>query len=200
MKKIQSIKVIEIKRTFLVAEHIRRYKNKKDYLGKIDRQQLATKLQKAKEKILSLTEEKLDSRISVYPKRLLAFNSCKWYLGTFKPSEVGVWRRAGKLPLEWTNDSLEETAKHVKKAILIKSKKLKSRAKSTINNMIDINTDINQNEKYLLPIVFKGGFGTKGRRRLKKKMVGDIDDGCMRSISLTIMGVKNIKAYLGFPK
>ena len=38
-----------------------------------------------------------------------------------------------------------------------------------------------------------------GRKRLKRKMKGDIDDGCMRSIALTIKGAKTIKAYIGIP-
>lgn len=78
-------------------------------------------------------------------------------------------------------------------------KKLKSRASAVIPNILKINVDIIQNEKYLLPIVFKGGSGTRGRRRLKNKMKGDIDDGCMRSIAMTINGAQKIKAYIGFP-
>lgn len=201
MKKIKSVKSIEIKRAFLIADHIRRSKEKKDYLGKIDKQQFVHKLKVAKAKILALPEGKLDLLISeTFPKRLTAFDSSDWYIGTFKSSEVGVWRRAGELPLEWTNDSLEETAKAVSKAIISKSKKFKNRAKSTIPNILEINVDIIQKEKYLFPIVFEGNTGTKGRRRLKKKMQGNIDDGCMRSIALVIKGVKEIKGYLGFPK
>ena len=57
-----------------------------------------------------------------------------------------------------------------------------------------------QKEKYLLPIIFEGGKGTRGRKRLKRQMKGDIDDGCMRSIALTISGVDRIKAYIGIDK
>lgn len=117
-----------------------------------------------------------------------------------RPSEVGVWRRAGKLPLDWTNGSLEETAKHVENALTKNSERLVSRAKHAVANILKINVNIIQKEKYLLPIIFKGGTGTKGRRRLKVKMAGDIDDGCIRSIALTINGAKKIKAYIGFPK
>ena len=198
MKLLRKVKPIEVKRTYLIGDHIRRSDKKKDFLGQINKQQFNNKLQKAKKRILSLPEKKLNTMISkTYVKRLIAFDTCDWYIGTFKPSEVGVWRRAGKLPLEWTNDSLKETARHVSEAIAKKSKKLKSRAKAVIPNILKTNIDIIQGEQYLLPIVFEEGIGTRGRRRLKKKMKGDIDDGCMRSIALTIRGAKNIKAYIG---
>lgn len=204
MDKIKRVKTIEVKRTYLIAGNIRRSdkeKTKKDYLGKIDKDTFLKKLKTAKSKILKLKEEDLDKMIaSTYVKRLVAFNNSDWYIGTFKPSEVGVWRRAGTLPLEWTNKSLEETAKYVSKGINNKSKKLVKRAQSAIPNILDINVNLIQKEKYLLPIVFKGGTGTRGRKRLKSKMAGDIDDGCMRSIALTIAGAKKINAYLGFPK
>ena len=201
MKRIKRVKAIEVKRTYLIADAIRRSEQKKDFLGKIDLREFHTKLHRAKKKILALPEKKLDAMIAkTYVKRLIAFDTAHWYVGTFSPSEVGVWRRAGALPLEWTNDSLKETAKHVTKAIARNSKRLRGRAKSVIPNLLRTNIDIIQDEKYLLPIVFQGGTGTNGRRRLKKKMKGDIDDGCMRSIALTVHGAKNIKGYLGFVK
>ena len=54
-----------------------------------------------------------------------------------------------------------------------------------------------QKEKYLFPVVLPGG--TMGRKGLKK-MKGDIDDGCMRSIALAISGKKKIKMYIGKKK
>ena len=201
MKKLKRVPAIEAKRTYLIADAIRRSESKKDFLGKIDASEWQTKLRSAKKKILALPEKKLDAMIAkTYVRRLHAFNSSNWYIGTFTPDEVGVWRRAGNLPLEWTNDSLKETARHVQRAIATKSRRLKSRAKSVVPNLLRINVDLIQDEKYLLPIVYEVDTGTKGRRRLKKKMKGDIDDGCMRSIALTINGAKKIKAYLGFPK
>jgi len=200
MKKIKAVDGIEVKRTYLIADFVRRSEGKKDFLSKLNKQQFTNKLQKAKKIILSFPEKKLNAMIAkTYAKRLVAFDTCDWYVGTFRPAEVGVWRRAGKLPHEWTNGSLVETAQHVLRAITLKSKKLKSRARAVIPNILKINIDIIQNEKYLLPIVFKGGTGTRGRRRLKNQMKGDIDDGCMRSIALTIRGAKTIKAYIGFP-
>lgn len=200
MKIIRPVKNIEVKRAYLISDVVRRSNSKKDFLGKMTVQQFKNKTTKAKKEILVLPEKVLNTMIAkTYTKRLVAFDTCDWYLGTFKATEVGVWRRAGKLPLEWTNGSLKETATYVSKAIATKSGKLRSRAKSAISSILQTNINLIQNEIYLLPIVFKGNTGTKGRKRLKRKMKGDIDDGCMRSIALTIHGVKNIKAYLGFP-
>ena len=200
MEKIKPVDALEVKRTYLISDLARRSDNKKDFLGKINERQFQKKLSKAKKEVLKLPEKILNAMIAkTYTKRLVAFDVCDWYIGTFKPSEVGVWRRAGKLPLEWTNGSLEETAKFVSLALESKSKKLKSRAKAVIPNILKTNISLIQSEKYLFPIVFKGDTGTRGRRRLKRKMNGDIDDGCMRSIALTISGAKTIKAYIGFP-
>ena len=66
--------------------------------------------------------------------------------------------------------------------------------------MLATNVRLLQSEKYLLPIIFKSGTGTLGRRGLKRVMKGDIDDGCMRSIALAVSGKKVIRAYIGFPK
>jgi hypothetical protein len=66
--------------------------------------------------------------------------------------------------------------------------------------MLATNVEMLQGEKYLLPIIFKGGTGTRGRHGLKRIMKGDIDDGCMRSIALAVSGTKVIRVYIGFPK
>ena len=76
----------------------------------------------------------------------------------------------------------------------------KMRAAKAVKGMLETNVGLIQSEKYLYPIVFKGGTGTNGRKGLKKKMRGDIDDGCMRSIALVINGAKTIKVYFGTPR
>jgi len=103
------------------------------------------------------------------------------------------------LPLGWTNGSLFETAEKVKIALDKKSKILKRRAKHSIPNILKIKDHLLQKEKYLFPIVFKTDIGTQGRKRLKRKMKGDIDDGCMRSIALAISGKNPITVYFGLP-
>jgi hypothetical protein len=115
-------------------------------------------------------------------------------------NEIGVWKKAGDLPLSWTNGSLKNTADKVRDALKENKKMLKKRARRAIRNMLETNIGILQSEKYLLPIIFKGGTGTCGRRGLKRVMRGDIDDGCMRSIALAVHGAKAIRAYIGFPK
>ncbi len=213
MKKIKKVNALEVKRCFVVSQLIRKQKIHKSsvkslslkahtrFLKSISFLEFKHKLKIVKQKVLSMSEKELDKIIkNEYKKRFLAFNNSIWYIGEVVPSEVGVWRRAGKLPLEWTNGSLKETAKKVKYAIETKSKLLVNRAKYAISGILEVNINHIQKQKYLLPIIFKGDTGTKGRRRLKKKMAGDIDDGCMRSIALTISGAKKIKAYIGFPK
>jgi len=135
-----------------------------------------------------------------WPRRVHAYNVSHWYLGKVKTSEVGVWKGAGGLPLSWTNGSLKDTADKVRRALGKNSKSLKKRARYAISNMIATNVGMLQSEKYLLPIIFKGGTGTRGRRGFKRVMNGDIDDGCMRTIALAVHGVKVIRAYIGFPK
>lgn len=116
------------------------------------------------------------------------------------PSELGVWTRAGGLPLRWTNKSLAETAEKVTRGFKRKSKSIKRRPKHAIPSILKIKDHLEQKEKYLYPIVFKTDTGTKGRKRLKKKMKGDIDDGCMRSIAMAMSGRKSITVYFGIPK
>ncbi len=148
-----------------------------------------------------MTNKQLNKHISPdWPRRLHGYDSSAWYLGEIKPSEVGVWKRAGDLPLSWTNGSLKDTADKVREALARNSKKLARRARRAVSNMLATNVSMLQSEKYLLPIIFKGGTGTLGRRGLKHVTKCDIDDGCMRSIALAVHGNKIIRAYIGFPK
>lgn len=198
MKKLKIIETIEVKRCFAISQLIRFSKGKK-YLDNLSPEEFKNILEKTKSKVLDLSDKELDKLVKgTYKKRLIAYDNAVWYLGEFTVAEAGVWRRAGDLPLTWTNGSLQETAEKVSKALLENSKLLKKRAKHAIPNIPKTNFDI-QNEKYLLPITFIGGTGTRGRRRFKIKTALDIDDGCMRAISLAIKGEKTIKAYIGFP-
>lgn len=201
MRKIKKVNVLEIKRCFVISQLIRKQKSKKRYLGILTQEEFLKKLKNAKEKGLNYREKKLDKIISdEFKKRLKAYNSCDWYLGEVTINELGVWKRAGGLPLSWTNGSLKETAQKVKNSLNKNPKLLAKRARRAIPNILKMNVNNLQKEKYLFPIVFKGGTGTKGRRNLKRQTKYDIDDGCMRSISLAVSGVKTIKAYIGFPK
>ncbi len=148
-----------------------------------------------------MTDTQLDGQISPeWPRRLRSYNASDWYVGEVKTNEVGVWKRAGDLPLSWTNGSLKETADNVREALAKDSKRLAKRARRAVVNMLATNVGMLQSEKYLFPIIFKGGTGTLGRRGLKRVMKGDIDDGCMRSIALAVHGARTIRAYIGFPK
>ena len=201
MKLIKKVNTINVKRCFVISQLIRLQKGNKRYLGLMSESNFTRKLKTAKIKALKLSEKKLDKIIKTeWAKRLKAYDSSQWYFGIISPKEVGVWRRSGGLPLSWTNGSLAETAKKVKYALEKNPKILKKRAKHAISNILQTNINYLQKEKYLFPIVFKDGTGTNGRKRIKRRMQGDIDDGCMRSIALAVAGFKKIKVYIGFPK
>lgn len=201
MKILKKIAGIEVKRAFIISDFISAKKDRRKHLNLVSKNIFIQQLQNAKKKANKLKEFQLDKIIkSEYKKRLIAYDNSKWYLGEVKTSEVGVWKKAGGLPLSWTNTSLLETAKKVKHRLENNSKLLRKRSRYSIPNMLKTNVYFLQKEKYLFPIVFKGNTGTRGRRGLKKQMKYDIDDGCMRSIALAISGVKKIKVYVGFPK
>ena len=148
-----------------------------------------------------MPESKLDAFISrkkAY-KRLLAYNRTQWYLATAQTSELGVWKGAGGLSKAWTRGSLKDTARFVSHALRSDITLLKHRSRGAIPGIIKKSLAVIQKEKYLLPIAFKSGTGTNGRKGLKK-MKGDIDDGCMRSVALAVSGKKKIKLYFGRPK
>ena len=213
MKKLEKVNLIEVKRCFVVSQLIRnerisgrflKFLNvlfKREFLKDISIEEFEYRLKKVKEKVVLMNEKELDKIISKeWKKRLVAYNNTEWYFGEFSPDEMGVWRRAGEMPLVWTNGSLSETARYIQDAVSKKNAKFSGRAGHAISNILKTNVSIIQKEKYLLPILFQCDTGTKGRKRLKRKMKYDIDDGCMRSIALTISGAEKIKAYVGFPK
>jgi hypothetical protein len=185
-----------------MANYVRWGKKQKGHLHRISQQEFLGKVLGAKKKVNELSRKQLDRIIEKeWHKRLNAYDSAEWHLGEIKPSEVGVWKRAGELPTAWTNGSLADTARHVSYALLHgKLKRRKIRAAKAVKGILETNVNFLQKEKYLYPIVFKGGTGTNGRKGLKKRMKGDIDDGCMRSIALAINGSKRIKVYFGVPK
>ena len=201
MKILKKVNPIEIKRAFVVADLISEKKDRRKHLGFVPEGIFKKKLQSAIRKTLKLKEARMDKIISSeHKKRLIAYDNSDWYLAEVATNEVGVWRKAGGLPLSWTNGSLLETAEKVKQALEYNPKLLKKRSRYSIPNILKTNIHLLQKEKHLLPIVFKGGTGTNGRKRLKKRMKGDIDDGCMRSIALAITGNKTLRVYFGVPK
>ncbi|TSC68548.1 MAG: hypothetical protein G01um101456_602 [Parcubacteria group bacterium Gr01-1014_56] len=200
MKRNKKISVKEVKRAFVIAQLVRLRKGKKRYLGSVSQKEFKQNLTKVKKQVLKMKEPQLDRMIgNDYKKRLHAYNNSVWYLGKVQRNEVGVWRGAGGLPRAWTKGSLKETSKKVAHALEHNPSLIKKRARHTIENILRTNVKQLQKEKYLFPIIFESGTGTNGRRGLKK-LKGDIDDGNMRSIALTIKGTKTIQAYIGLQK
>ena len=189
MKLLRKVDSIEVKRCFVISDFIAKQKN-------IDKEFL-NKLNKTKDIILGLPETMLDKFIKgAWKKRLRSYNTLKWYVGIATIDEIGVWKWAGDLPVSWTRGSLEETAYLVEHALKENSQKTTKRFQTTIPRILKNSLNMIQKEKYLLPIIIPGGVIRKGLKRMK----GDIDDGCMRSIALALSGKKVIKAYIGVRK
>lgn len=203
MKILKKVRVVEVKRAFAISDHLTQRKtsgNNRKFLKSLSEKQFHKKLSNAKKVILKLKSKDLDKLVSPkWPKRIKSYNASQWFLAEINPMEMGVWKRAGNLPLRWTNGSLYQTARHVKTALEMNSKLLKQRPKHAIPNILKLKTHLEQKEKYLYPITFKSNTGTQGRRGLKRKMKADIDDGCMRSIALAISGRKPTRVYFGVP-
>lgn len=198
MKIIKKVRPIEVKRAFVATQHIRKFRlPRRRYLPKLTREQYLNRLQSAKKYVKKRSGKYLDDSISKeYKKRLKAYNFVDWYIGEVSVKEVGVWKKAGGLPLAWTKGSLAETVKKVAQSIEKGDEKVARRAKRAIPRIADF-LDIIESEKYLYPIVLPGG--TMGRKNLEK-MKGDIDDGCMRAIVIALSGKKKFRVFLGLPK
>ena len=204
MKIIKSVSTIDVKRTFVIADHITQRKNldnNRKFLKDIPEKEFKKRLVSVKKTILKLKEKDLDMLISPkWVKRINSYNNSKWFIAKMSPHELGVWHHAGNLPLRWTNRSLAETAEKMTRGLKRNSKSIKGRPKHAIPSILKIKSHLEQKEKYLYPIVFKTDTGTQGRKRLKRKMAGDIDDGCMRSIAMAMIGRDPITVYFGVPK
>jgi hypothetical protein len=158
------------------------------------------KLNKAKSRVKKLTDVQLDRIIGKeYIPRRDAYNSVDWYIGTVRTSEVAVWKAAGGLPVAWTKDSLDVTARKVSEALYKNLKLLKSRIKRSVPRILKTSAEAIQQDRYLFPIILPAGTIPQCRQSMKK-FKGDIDDGCMRSIALAASGKKTIKAYIGVKK
>ncbi|KND48137.1 MAG: hypothetical protein AB201_00890 [Parcubacteria bacterium C7867-006] len=195
MKIIKPVSLVDVKRAFVISDLGKIKGNQKG----VSEKTFENNFNRAKTKVLKFSEADLDKHIE-WSKRLNAYNNCKWYIAEFSPPELGVWRRSSGLPLSWTNQSLLETSKKINKVLSSDSKFLKKRSRYAIYNILNSKSQISQKEKYLYPIVFKNSEGTRGRSYLRFKTKGDIDDGCMRSIAMTISGKKSILVYFGVPK
>ena len=198
MKIIKKVNRIIVKRSFVTSQYIRKYRLvRKRYLPELSREEFKQRLLRAKEYVQQCSEKDLDRIIEKeYKKRFKAYNSVDWYIGEVSNKEVGVWKKAGGLPLNWTRLSLAETVNKVKQALKKDDKKVAKRAKRSIPRILDV-IDLIEKEKYLYPIILPGG--TMGRKKLKT-MQGDIDDGCMRAIALGLTGKKKFMVYIGFSK
>ncbi len=199
MRLIRPVGKTEVKRAFIVAQYIRKRRDGR-YLKTLSEKEFARKLAAAKKYAKGFDDAKLDRAIGKEDAtRRDDYNAVRWYLGTVKMREVGVWNGAGGLPFLWTKGSLEETGKKVARALNADPGVLKSRARRAILGILKTSFRAVQEEKYLLPIVLPGGF-RKSCRKGSKIFRGDVDDGCMRSIALAVAGQKTMRVYMGIRK
>ncbi len=195
MRVIKPVATLEVKRCFVIGDLAKPPRGKT-----FTRAAFIKHLASTKKRVLKMDEPALDACIGKRSVRLLTYNSSAWHLAEFSPGELGVWRRAGRLPLPWTNRSLKETAEKVRYALGEDAKLQLGRARHAIPGILHLSISEIKREKYLLPIVVKSGTGHRGRSRLKYQTKGDIDDGCMRSIALAVSGEKVLRVYFGVPK
>lgn len=200
----QQVDKIEPKRCYVVSQVIRSMdRGNTRYLQDLTPEEFQRRLRKAKEEVLALSEADLDKRILLekYPKRLKGYNAVCWYKGIVHANEVGVWKGAGGLPVEWTEGSLADTARRVSKALInSENTKVAARAKRVIPRMQALVKTI-EKEKYLYPIILPPATNGRGQWGRPYKnfdlMKGDIDDGCMRAISLAVSGRISFYAFIG---
>ena len=194
---------IDVKRCYVTAQYFENLdRGNNRYLSKLTRQEFVDQLQTSKYYVQKLSEPELDERIleGNYPKRLKIYNACTWYIGVVSGGEVGVWKGAGGLPVNWTYGSLADTAHYVSQALQSNNTKLPARAGRAIPRIIP-NINLIEREPYLYPIIAPGatmGRGLNGRPYAHfEVMNGDIENGCMRSIAFVAQGLSTFHAYVG---
>lgn len=201
MKILRRVRPIEVKRAYVTSQKMRLLGEKgKRYLPKLSKTEFVKQLKLVKKNVNELSEKQLDRFIAdEYSKRAIAYATRDWYRAKMSSREIGVWRRAGGLPLRWTCGSLAEIAAYVKEGLKRNSKRIHARSKRAIPRMLGF-ADVIYKEKCLSPIVFAGGTWTRSGKWRRNTMKGDADDGCMRAIVLAVAGHKTLNVYFGKPK
>ena len=180
----------EVKRCFVTANFARPPRQRRRYVGGLPKEEFTERVVLARKRAAALSPRQLDNIIAKeYKRRLRAYDNSDWVLRTVRLNEVGVWRKAGELPHAWTTGSAVDTARHVRSH---------QPPDSALRQFAKI-AAWTQREK-LYPIVFQHNTGTTGRRSLSRKLLGHLDDGCMRSIALALSGRKTVTVYFGTPK
>lgn len=201
MELLKKVSRLEVKRCFVLSQRFTSKQMRKDvvkkHMIKPSQKAIAGNIKIQTMNVMKMTEEQLNHIITTeYKKRLKAYDAVDWYLGTVDISEVGVWRGAGGLPKSWTHGSVKETAQKLFGKMNKKNFQYsRVRAARVVPKILEIK-DILRKQKYLLPIILSSGTIRSARKGMKK-MKGDIDDGCMRSLAFAGTGDEKIKAYIG---
>ena len=199
MKLIRKVKAIDARRAFVKTHLLRKFGIAEKHDKTIPTKARYLKVQnKVKEAFKKLSEKQLDKYFMARRsrgKRLPAYNSVDWYIGEIEIKKIGVWKKAGGLPKEWTDNSLAYTAKMVRKGLGNGDKSIRKRSRRVLPAIMAVENIIKK-DKYSLPIIFQREVSPVKRKGLKK-MAFEIDDGNMRCIAFAMNGDRKIKAYVG---
>lgn len=201
MELLKKISRLEAKRCFVLSQRFTSKQMRKNALKKHmispSQKAITDNIKTQVASVVKMSEAQLDNIIRTeYKKRLKAYDSVEWYLGSVDVSEVGVWRGAGGLPKSWTRGSVKETAQKLFGEMTKNNfQHSRVRAARVVPKILEIKS-ILKKQKYLLPIILSSGT-IKNARKGMKKMVGDIDDGCMRSLAFAGTGDEKIRVYIG---
>jgi len=201
MELLKKVSRLEVKRCFVLSQRFTSKQMHKDavkkHMIKPSQKAITGNIKTQTVNVMKMSEAQLDQIIATeYKKRLKAYDAVEWYLGAVDVSEVGVWRGAGGLPKSWTRGSVKETAQKLFQEMSKKNfQHSRVRAARVVPKILEVKNIIKK-QKYLLPIVLSSGT-IKGARKEMKKMKGDIDDGCMRSLAFAGTGDEKIRAYIG---
>lgn len=201
MELLKKVSRLEAKRCFVLSQRFTSKRMRKEVVKKHminpSQKTITANIKSQMLDVMKLTEKQLDHIIATeYKKRLKAYDAVEWYMGAVDVSEVGVWRGAGGMPKTWTRGSVKETAQKLfKERAKDNFQHSRIRAARVVPKILEIKSLLKK-QKYLLPIILSSGT-IKGARKGMKKMKGDIDDGCMRSLAFAGTGDESIKAYIG---
>jgi len=153
----------------------------------------------AAQSVNKMSPEEVDKFISDKdPARLSNYNMVRWKHDRLDWETVGLWcgnSGAKGLPADWCFGSLRETSEIVDKAV--KGGTLAMRAKDVdvaVRGMMKI-VDFLIGQQILHPIVLPGN-AVRTNPQCKSLSWG-FDDGNMRAITFTLVGHRDIPAYVG---
>jgi hypothetical protein len=183
----------EVKRCFVTSERGR-------FIAAFDRPLFLSCLQKIEREVSLLNDEDLDLEIDWQPRRnMFNLKSIQWTFKQVSIDTIGVWvntEGSGGLSREWCIGSVKDTANAIKNKL---TRNISGRVFDSIPGIIRL-AEIISIRRMLSIIVVTSGLCYPRRHRPCRKVEFDIDDGCMRAISLALIGQQHLNAFIGTRK